>query len=190
MTVKLVHIDPAGVVFRGIAVPFHETAIIVQDGDRIVAEQFDEMSILEMPVDTPLLVSHRRDTPPAGIITGFGIGQFGLGIEGRLVGADVEIEGWRRRFEAGLMAGLSIGFTAKGPQEWRRPERDGAPPLVIRRGVSIVEVSLVTFSAYPAAGLLSLNEQTAAIDESRALAADMTEYIRDTQTYLAAEQRR
>ncbi len=33
-----------------------------------------------------------------------------LGIEAKLVGDDHELEGWRRRFDAGLMVGLSIGF--------------------------------------------------------------------------------
>ena len=44
----------------------------------------------------------------------------GLGIEARLIGADDELEGWRRRFDAGLMVGLSIGFRTAMKPIWGR----------------------------------------------------------------------
>ena len=36
----------------------------------------------------------------------------GLQLEAELIGADVELDGWRRRIGAGLLAGLSVGFIA------------------------------------------------------------------------------
>ena len=56
------------------------------------------------------------------------------------------------------MASLSVGFAARGAQECRRPERRRcAPDWSIRRGVEIVEVSLVTWPAYEGAAIVSLN---------------------------------
>lgn len=127
MTGHLVTVEPDGAVLRGLAVPFRQTAYFVDNDDKLVAEQFDEQSIHELPTDIPLLVGHDRNRPPAGIVTATGITSYGLGIEGRLIGSDDEIEGWRRKFAAGLMAALSIGFTAQGKQDWRRPERRWAP---------------------------------------------------------------
>jgi phage head maturation protease len=189
VTRQLVHVDPDGAVFRGLAVPFGENALLVEKDDRIVAEEFDELSIRAMPKDVPLLVSHRRDEPPAGIVTSSGISRYGLGIEGRLVGSDAEIEGWRRKLGAGLMAALSIGFVAEGPQEWRRPERYGQPPRVIRRNVEIMEISLVNWAAYTSAGVLSINERTAASDASRRVIAETTAELDAVRAYLAARGR-
>ncbi len=146
MTGQFVKVEPGGTVFRGLAVPFDSPAYLVEADGRLVAERFDEASITRLPENIPLLVGHRRDEPPAGVITSSGISKFGLAIEGRLVGSDVEVEGWRRKFADGLMASLSIGFAARGAQDWRAPERVGAPPIVIRRGVEIVEISLVTMA--------------------------------------------
>lgn len=185
MTRHLVRVDENGAVFRGLAVPFGESALIVEKDDRLVAEQFDENSIRKLPSNIPLLVAHDRNQPPAGIITSSGISRFGLGIEGRLVGSDGEIEGWRRKLAAGLMAALSVGFVAQGPQEWRRPERYGAPPVVVRRGVEIVEISLVTWPAYDSAGVVSINARTAATDESRRVMREMTAELVRTRHYLA-----
>ena len=185
----LVHVDPDGAVFRGLAVPFGENALLVEKDDRIVAERFDENSIRKLPSDIPLLVSHRRDEPPAGIVTSSGISRFGLAIEGRLVGSDGEIEGWRRKLAAGLMAALSVGFVTQGPQEWRRPERYGAPPVVVRRGVEIVEISLVTWPAYDSAGVLSINARTAASDESRRVIREATAELVRTRAYLTRRRR-
>ncbi len=176
--------------FRGLAVPFGESALLVEKNDQIIAERFDEMSIRKLPADIPLLVSHRRDEPPAGIITSSGIAKFGLGVEGRFIGSDQEVEGWRRKLGAGLMAALSIGFVTRGPQEWRRPERSGAPPLVVRRGVEIVEISLVSWAAYGGAGIVSINERTAASDESRRIIAETQAFLADTRTFLARNRKR
>ena len=185
MTRHLVRVDPDGAVFRGLAVPFGESALLVEKDDRIVAERFDENSIRKLPSDIPLLVSHRRDEPAAGVVTSSGVSRFGLGIEGRLVGSDAEIEGWRRKLAAGLMAALSVGFVADGPQEWRRPERYGAPPVVVRRGVEVVEISLVQWGAYDSAGVVSLNARTAAGDESDRIIAETRAELRRIHEYLA-----
>jgi phage head maturation protease len=186
MTTHLVHVDPDGAVFRGLAVPFGENALLVEKDGRPVAEQFDEESIVAMPKDVPLLVSHNRGVPAAGIINSSGISRYGLAVEGRFIGSDAEIEGWRRKLAAGLMAQLSIGFTAGGPQEWRRPQRYGGPPVVVRRNVEIVEVSLVQWAAYSSAAVVSINARTAASDESRRIINEMQVFLADTRTFLAS----
>ena len=88
------------------------------------------------------------------------------------------------------MASLSVGFAARGAQEWRAPERVGAPPIVIRRGVEIVEISLVTWPAYNSAAVVSVNQRTAASDESQRIIADATAYLADVRAYLAGRRRR
>ena len=190
MTGQFVKVEPGGTVFRGLAVPFDSPAYLVEADGRLVAEQFDEASITQPPDNIPLLVGHRRDEPPAGVITSSGISKFGLAIEGRLVGSDAEVEGWRRKFAHGLMASLSIGFAARGAQDWRAPERVGAPPIVIRRGVEIVEISLVTWPAYNSAAVVSVNQRTAASDESQRIIADATAYLADVRAYLAGRRGR
>jgi HK97 family phage prohead protease len=182
---KLVAVEPGGAVFRGLAVPFYQSAIVVEPDNRLVAEQFDPQSITELPANIPLLISHRRDEPPAGIIDTAAVTAYGLGVEGRLIGTDDELDGWRKRFAAGLMSSLSIGFVADGRQQWQRPQHRGDPPLVIRRGVRIIEISLVSWPAYTGAGIASLNQRTAAADiahaESlRVIAETQRELIRTT----------
>ncbi len=211
MTV-LLNVDPGGAVFRGLAVPFGRSALIVDKDGKLIAEQFDQTSIRKLPQNIPLLVGHRRDEPPAGVITSSGLSSFGLGIEGKLVGGDSEIEGWRRRFAEGIMAALSIGFVAEGRQEWRLPERRGAPPLCIRRNVEVVEASLVQWPAYADAAVVSINERTAqhqreheiamemlaeykarqarAHEESRRTIAETTEFLARTAAWDAARKRR
>lgn len=190
MTTHLVHVDPEGTIFRGVAVPYNESALIVEKDGRLVAEQFDEESIVAMPKDVPLLVSHNRGVPAAGIVVSSGISRHGLAVEGRLVGSDAEIQGWRRRFEAGIMTCLSVGFAASGTQEWRRPERQGAPPIIVRRGVQIVEISLVQWPAYLGAAMVSLNARTAASEESQRIIADAKAYLADVGAYLAGKRGR
>jgi hypothetical protein len=55
----------------------------------------DPESVDAMARDLPLLVSHRRDEPPVGIVREAGISSEGVGIEAKLVGSGDEIEGWR-----------------------------------------------------------------------------------------------
>lgn len=161
-----VTVEDGGTVLRGLAVPFGDPTIVVEGDNRVICEVFDEESIDALPANMPLLVGHDRTTPPAGVIVNAAPAHFGLGIEARLIGSEPELDGWRRRLAAGLMAGLSIGFVAAGPQKWLRPTRSGQPPTVIRRGVKIHEVSLVCWPAYERAAVLSVNERTAA-DQTR-----------------------
>ena len=88
----------------------------------------------------------------------------GLGIEAKLVGDDNELEGWRRRFDAVLMAGLSIGFRTGTKAVWEPPPTKGMPPVKRVRGAEIVEVSIVNFPAYDNAATLSLNQRSLAKD--------------------------
>ncbi len=166
MTQHLVTVEEGGNILRGIAVPFNETAYFIDKDGNVVAERFDEQSVLALPSQIPLLVSHDRQRAPAGIVMTAGVTSFGIGIEARLVGSDEEVQGWRRKLAAGLMASLSIGFTAGGRQQWRAPDRQGAPPMVIRRGVEIVEISLVNWPAYDGATIVSLSQRTADEDDA------------------------
>ena len=83
-TGPLVRVDPGGAIFRGLAVPFNESALL-NEGGRVFAEQFDDESIRSLPTGIPLLVAHRLDSPPVGIVTSSGISRYGLGVEGRFV---------------------------------------------------------------------------------------------------------
>lgn len=185
-----VTIEPGGCVFRGVGVPYHESALVVERDGRIVEEQFDEYSILMPPMNIPLLVSHRRDAPPAGVITRSESKADGLHVEGRLIGSDDEIEGWRRRLGANLMSSLSVGFTARGAQKWEPPARTGSPPRTIRRGVSICELSLVSWPAYEGARVASISSRTQASAASHRFMTEAVAYMQDTAAYLEARRQR
>lgn len=163
--------EDIGVVWRGVAVPFGEGARVREPSGEIVEEYFDELSIAisGRPRGIPLLLGHDHRAAPAGTVdTSEIVPGVGLVAEGRLVGAPAEIEGWRARWQADLMTRLSIGFSHRGRQEWRRPRRPGDPPRVIRRGVSVAEVSLVTWPAYRSARVESLRQRTARSEKSQA----------------------
>jgi HK97 family phage prohead protease len=168
-----VSIEPGGAVLRGLAVPFHQPTVVVESDGRVVAEVFDHDSIRRLPDGAPLLVGHDRATPPVGIITTTGITSYGVGIEAQLVGSDNDLDAWRKRLAAGLMSGLSVGFTASGQQRWQRPARDGEPPTVTRRGVEIIEVSLVHWPAYDAAGVVSVSQRTGQRQREHEVATEM-----------------
>ena len=87
------------------------------------------------------------------------------------------------------MSELSIGFTASGRQDWRRPQRYGGPPVVVRRNVEIVEVSLVQWAADDSAAVVSINARTAASDESRRIVRETTAELDAVRAYLAARGR-
>lgn len=194
MTQHFVTVEDGGNIIRGLAVPFGESAYFIDKDDKVVAEQFDEESVQTLPSQIPLLVSHDRHRAPAGVVTAAGISRFGIGIEARLVGSDDEVEGWRRKLAAGLMASLSVGFTSQGRQVWRAPERRGAPPMVIRRSVEIVEISLVNWPAYDGATIVSLSQRTAEDDiahstSERLIAEFRADQIR-TETWMTSRSQR
>lgn len=180
---------PGSSVLRGLAVPFHEHAWIVdKDGD-LYAEVFDELSIPRPPEGVPLLISHDRDKPPAGKVMSSSLTKHGLGIEARLIGDDHELEGWRRRFDAGLMVGLSIGFRTGQKPIWEAPPKRGMPPVKRIRGAEIVEISLVNYPAYTSAGTLSLNQRTAQEDHERYQHEESERVIAESKAFLAARRR-
>ena len=88
------------------------------------------------------------------------------------------------------MIGLSIGFKISGHQEWRRSERCGAPPVVVRRGVEIVELSLATWPAYRSAAVVSVSTRTAAGEASDHALSALRDELSHTSEYLAARRRR
>lgn len=151
-----IRVEEDGKVLRGLALPFNEFAVILDKEGRLFAEIFDEESLVRLPQNVPLLVSHNRDVPPAGMVLQTMKLSSGLGVEARIVGSDHEVEGWRRRFAAGLMTGLSIAFRASKPI-WERPPRSGLPPVKRVRNAEIEEISLVSWPAYRSAGLSSVN---------------------------------
>lgn len=185
-----VTIEANGAVLCGLLVPFHEPAFVVEADGRLIAEMFDEQSVPALPNRMPLLIGHDRSNPPAGIVTTVAPTSRGVGIEAELVGSADELATWRKRFQAGLMARLSVGFRASGPQQWLRPHRAGEPPIVVRRGVELVEASLVHWGAYGSAGIVSVNQRTAAGDESDRIIAETAAYLAETSAFLARTRRR
>lgn len=151
-------IEPGGKILRGLALPFDEHALIY-DGSDLYAEVFDRTSLEALPKEIPLLVSHNRNGPPAGMVRSTTVSSRGLELEAELVGSDDEVEGWRRKFEAGLMASLSIAFRADRPQ-WEKPPRVGLPPVKRVRGARIEEISLVNWPAYRSAGIDRVAQRT------------------------------
>jgi phage head maturation protease len=114
----------------------------------------------------PLLVSHDRDKPPAGVVRSAFITVYGLGVEGELIGSDDELQGWRRRFAEGLHSGLSIGFSRDRHRDvYEKPHRPGGLPVVRPRDVTIHEFSTVQWPAYPSAGVVSLSVRTADLED-------------------------
>jgi phage head maturation protease len=155
----------SGLVLRGVAVPYGAATIVASPsprGGRIVHhEMFDASSIPDVVAmyGRPLLTGH-DDTRPIGCIRLSRSTERGMEIEAELVGADVELEGIRRRLAAGLAAGLSIGFLPDPDDEEWRPAPPGGLPLVVRRGVKIREVSLVHWPAYAGAGVTGVHLRT------------------------------
>jgi phage head maturation protease len=143
------HVEKSGRVVRGLALPFHEEAIVEgPKGAGIVAEVMDEKSIGKIEPNLPLLVNQDRGRV-AGVVRTLAVTNQGLGIEAKLVGSDDELEGWARRFRHGLLAALSVGFSRDRRRDaYERPRRPGELPTVRPRGISIVEVSLVQWGAY------------------------------------------
>lgn len=156
-----VTVEENGKVVRGLAVPFNQPTYVLNSNGDVIAEMFDSESIAELPGQVPLLVGHRRDLAPVGVVRSSAFTRYGLGIEAELIGSDHELEGWRRKLAAGLGAGLSIGFTESKRARWERPQRPGEPPLKRPRGARVVEVSLVHWPAYATAGVTSLSQRSA-----------------------------
>lgn len=167
-TVPVLHIEPDGMILRGLALPFGESALVEDPRSHdLVEEIMDESSIEHIAPNLPLLVSHDRDIPPVGIVRNTSISSLGIGIEAKLVGSDSELEGWRRRFRHGLSSGLSVGFVRQRRNAvYERPLRPGGLPVMRPRGVQVVECSLVTWPAFESAGVLSLSVRSA-IDQDR-----------------------
>ena len=179
MNLNSIVVEKDGRILRGLALPFGEHAIIAASDGSLYAERFDEESIPSLPQNVPLLISHNRAAAPAGRVLRTAQSSVGLGVEAELVGTDSEIEGWQRRFAAGLMVGLSIAFRAGRPK-WERPGR-GMPPIKLIRDAEIEEISLVSWPAYKGASVTRLARRSAGAEEE--LLFSMTA-IGDTKRYL------
>ncbi|OLT43051.1 hypothetical protein BJF85_02820 [Saccharomonospora sp. CUA-673] len=150
-----VEVVDGGRFLTGVAVPFDEPALVNDRTLGVVHEVFDEQSvpISRRPRGVPLLISHDQTRPPVGRVDASEIvvGR-GLTFTAELVGTEEETEGWRRRWAAGLMFAISIGFhPSPRDDEHYRPERDGLPPVVVRRNVRIAELSIVLHPAFRSA---------------------------------------
>ena len=161
----MITIEDGGRVLRGLAVPYDQPTIIL-DQHELIAEMFDRQSIVAVEDGAPLLVSHLRDREPLGRIVSHRHTGDGLEIEARLIDSESELERWRTRWAENLMTGLSVGFR-QGPGQWERPPQRGMPPLKRVREVEVVEVSAVNWPAYPNAGLRGLAQRTAAAEEAQ-----------------------
>jgi HK97 family phage prohead protease len=155
-------IEPGGRIVRGLALPFHSPAYVVEDTD-VIEEVMDEHSLDGLPGKVPLLEGHDRTRAAIGVVHRWAVipGK-GLGVEAELVVSDSELDAWHRRFKHGVSSGLSIGFRYdKHRTRWERPVRSGNPPRKRPRGVEIEEVSVVQWAAYLLAGVTALAMRTA-----------------------------
>jgi HK97 family phage prohead protease len=180
-----VTVEDGGTVLRGLAVPFNQLAPILTDGE-IFAEVFDRDSLVELPRDVPLLLSHNRNHPAIGKVLNSWVDAAGLHIEARLVGSTEELAGWRARLKEGLTSALSIGFT--GRHKFERPTRPGALTVGRVRNAKVVETSLVNWGAYDSAQVERLSVRTAMGDfehrqsvrimaEAQQQSAEITAYL-------------
>lgn len=165
--IPVLRVEDDGRVLRGVALPFGEPAIVQGPKGSLVEEVMDPESIARIASNLPLLVSHDRDRPAAGVVRTAAVTERGAMVEAELVGSDDELEGWRRRFREGLSAALSIGFTRDARRtQYEAPRREGALPRMRPRGVVVHEVSLCQWAAYPSASVVSLSVRSAA-DQDR-----------------------
>jgi phage head maturation protease len=183
-------VEQGGRVIRGLALPYHSSAYIL-DGDDVIEEVMDEQSLDRLPGTVPLLQGHDRIHPAIGVTRSWVVipGK-GLGVEAELVVADSELDSWRRRFQHGLSSGLSIGFRDdKRRTRWERPARSGSPPRKRPRGVEIEELSLVQWPAYLLAGVTAMAQRSA--DDQRRH-EESQQIIREWETHqlLAAHEAR
>ena len=162
-----VKIEPGGKFLRGVAVPFGESAIVKMRGGQVVEEIFDPSSFERPPPGgTPLLVNHVRDREPTGVVARTEVRSYGLGFEAELLVSDADAEVWERRFKAGLVSGVSVGYLSDHRRfVWERPTRRGGLPIVRPRGVGLEHLSLIllpTLPAYNGAKVLTLSQRSAA----------------------------
>jgi phage head maturation protease len=162
-----VRIEPGGRVVRGVAVPFGQSAIVKMRGAKMVEEIFDADSFAQpLPSGVPLMVNHVREREPVGVVHETAAWSYGLGFEGELLVSDAEAEVWERRFKAGLVSGVSVGYLSDHSRfVWERPKRRGGLPIVRPRGVGLDHLSLIllpTLPAYDRAQVLTLSQRSAA----------------------------
>jgi HK97 family phage prohead protease len=162
-----VEIEPDGRIIRALALPYHEVAYVIGPGRRgeqiAHRERFDEQSFAEVGAmyGKPILMGHDQ-TRPVGRILSTRSTERGLEIEGELRGAAVEIESIRDRAAGGILSYVSVGFVPdRRKDEWKEPDRSGLP-LVLRRGATIREISLVLWPAFSGAKVVGIYARTAA----------------------------
>jgi phage head maturation protease len=148
-------------------VPFGEPAIVQMRGARLVEEIFDADSFERAPPGgVPLLVNHVRDREPTGVVARTEVRSYGLGFEAELLVSDADAEVWERRFKAGLVSDVSVGYISDHRRfVWERPTRRGGLPIVRPRGAALEHLSLILLPTLPAcnaAQVLSLSQRSAA----------------------------
>ncbi len=173
MSTVTVEATPTRRYLFGVAVPYHRATTVWDDTTRgVIVETFDENSWRTIDVGEviPLLVHHDASRP-IGRITRVRHGPDGLRVEARLAASPDELAGIAARVDAGVQAGLSIGALAdKRADVWTRSAANGLP-RVLRRGATLVEVSLCTWAAYRDAQVLEL--RTRSIGRPDAVAAEL-----------------
>jgi HK97 family phage prohead protease len=162
-----VRIEQGGRILRGVAVPFGQSAIVKMRGGQIVEEVFDADAFERPPPGgAPLLINHTRDREPVGVVHSTEVRSYGLGFEAELLVSDAEADVWSRRFKAGLVSGVSVGYLSDHRKfVWERPARRGGLPVVRPRGVGLEHLSLIllpTLPAYDRAQVLTLSQRSAA----------------------------
>jgi hypothetical protein len=113
-------VEAGGRVVRGLALPFNQPALVLEDDGSVVAEVMDDQAIDALPGTVPLLVGHSRAAPAVGVVRTFGIvpGK-GVGVEAELAVNDQDLDTWRRRFACWSVYGA----------EYRVPVRQASHPL-------------------------------------------------------------
>jgi HK97 family phage prohead protease len=162
-----VEIEDGGRILRAIAVPYGAETVVIGPDKRGAPlahrELFDGESIRDVGAlfGKPLLVGHDQTRPTGRVLSSRSTGR-GLEIEAELLGSDQELESIRRRAAGGVLSHLSIGFLPNPKRdEWHKPDRSGLP-LVLRRGVTVREISLVLWPAFDGARVLGIHARTAA----------------------------
>jgi hypothetical protein len=70
--IPVLSVEASGRVIRGLALPFHSPAYVIE-GDDIIEEVMDEHSLDQLPGKVPLLQGHDRIHPAIGVVRTWGV---------------------------------------------------------------------------------------------------------------------
>lgn len=170
---NLVPVEADGKFLRAIAVPWNEDIFMISPGRRggVVAhrERFTPDSIVGIGAlfALPVLLGHDQNRSVGRVLSSKSTSR-GLAVECELLESDMELEGIRRRAGGGILSHMSIAFVPNHDlDEWHRPDKETGLPLVIRKGVSVRELSAVTWPAYDGAKILGIHQKTAVAEQRR-----------------------